>query len=246
MSKSHSSLAAENRLATHSFIVLTIASISGGLHWLWPGLSAYTQINLLGHIGFGILTCILLPAYCYLHFKRIIGSRKPLVNASGIAACLILFGYLGLSLAILMNGHNEINTLLFEIHKWGSMAIIATILAHLIAFRFIHYKKSKSNKFTTFLTPEGRYSFKKPIILNVFYLFTIVLIGLPLSLTQQNSGYAKAPENYEMPYGEHPFSPSQTETMHTQFIELDSIANSHTCIACHQDISKQWLSSTHR
>jgi hypothetical protein len=246
MNKNSSALAVESKLATHSFIVLIIASISGGLHWLWPGLSTYTQINLLGHITFGILVCILLPVYCYIHFKRIIGSRKPLVNVSGIAACLILFIYLGSSIVILLNGHSETNKLLFKLHKWGAVTIIFSISAHLIAFRFIQYKKNKINKFTTFIIQDENSSFKKPSVIIMIYLSTMVLIALILSITQQPSGYIEKPENYDMSYGEHPFRPSQTETEQAQFIALGSIANSHTCTECHQDISKQWLSSTHR
>lgn len=234
----------EKKILPSFFIALTLAFLSGLAHWVFPELTIFNQINLLMHITLGLIASVITPIYCYLHFKRIIGSRKPLVNLSGIFAGLVSIGYLILSLDILFRGHTETNTLTFDIHKWGAITIFFTIALHLIAFRFIQYKRQKSNSFVTIEKPK--HILKNPLIIYALYFSTIAFISLILSLNLQSTPYIPSPEGYEVPYGKHPFHPSQTDTPDSQFINQDFIANSHTCIECHQDISKQWLSSTHR
>jgi len=246
MKNNSSFIVSEKKLLPITFVLLIVSLLSGTVHWGVPNLTIYKQINLLFHIGFGLLVCVVLPIYCYSHFKRIIGSRKPLVNISGIAAALSAIIYLGLSIIILYKGHSETNTILFDLHKYGALIIFLIISLHIIAFKFIKYKKQKYNTFSTIEIKSTSSFIRSSLALCFGYLLIISISGLSLNLISQSSQYKPTPEDYETPYGSHPFRPSQTETPNSQLIDSSFIANSHTCIECHQDISKQWLSSTHR
>lgn len=239
-----SSIYPEKKILPSVFITLSLSLLSGLTHWLAPELTIFNQINLLMHMSIGLIACAITPIYCYLHFKRIIGSRKPLVNLSGMFAGFISIGYLIVSIDILFRGHSETYTLAFEIHKWGAITIFITIALHLIAFRFIQYKKQKNNSFITIESPNNL--LKNPLTIYTLYFSFIALASMAINLSLQSTPYTPTPGGYETPYGEHPFRPSQTETPYSKFVNQDFIANSHTCIECHQDISKQWLSSTHR
>ena len=82
----------EKKILPSFFIALTLAFLSGLAHWVFPELTIFNQINLLMHITLGLIASVITPIYCYLHFKRIIGSREPLVNLSGIFAGLVSVG----------------------------------------------------------------------------------------------------------------------------------------------------------
>lgn len=58
--------------------------------------------------------------------------------------------------------------------------------------------------------------------------------------------YANRPDNYELPYGDNPFAPSNAQVVTKQFIAQNDFIPAARCAECHQDTHREWSESAHR
>lgn len=82
----------------------------------------------------------------------------------------------------------------------------------------------------------------------VIVLFTLVLVlfwGLKNSRSNAES-YADRPDNYELPFGDNPFAPSNAHVVTKQFISQNNFIPAARCAECHQDTHREWNESAHR
>lgn len=242
--KSSLLIASEKKVLPAFIVCFVFVFITGLAHCLVVDLNLYSQLNLVVHLLFGFFVLLVSPIYCYRHFKRVVGIRKPLVNALGAVSSILLIVYLSLSIYIFILGHREDNVLIFNLHAWGALIILISIASHVLVFRFVRYGKKTKTNFTSIKGFSSEYG-KKTLVSSVTYLL-LVLIVSRVGGDGMEEGYDTGAKDYDYSYGDHPFLPSQTDTKDSQFIHQEFIANSHTCESCHQEIFDQWVGSTHR
>lgn len=76
-------------------------------------------------------------------------------------------------------------------------------------------------------------------------LFLIVLWGFKKSVAYAET-YADRPDNYELPFGDNPFAPSNAQVVTRQFISQNDFISAARCAECHQDTHREWSESAHR
>ena len=79
-------------------------------------------------------------------------------------------------------------------------------------------------------------------------IFTLIFIffWVVKETTSYAGNYMNKPENYEMPYGENPFAPSNARTTNAQFISQAEFIPASRCAECHQQTHQEWSQSAHR
>lgn len=238
--KDTSDLLSQESDKLNGLLAVFILCALSGLIILFFKNSFAAQINVLAHIGAGILFSFFVVRYVILHFKRTLGVRKPALIVSGLITAIALLLYLLFSFQLAYYGHQKTMVYLQTIHTYASVVIILSALLHIKLYRFVKYKKGE-NRFHTL-----KISNIKSI---GFCVLTYLLAIMALSIFYQFAYPEKGPltiENYEYSYGDHPFLPSQTETENNQFIRITDITGSEECGSCHSDIAKQWEVSAHR
>ncbi|MFN0140523.1 MAG: multiheme c-type cytochrome [Pyrinomonadaceae bacterium] len=76
-------------------------------------------------------------------------------------------------------------------------------------------------------------------------LFLIVWWGFKKSVAYAET-YADRPDNYELPFGDNPFAPSNAQVVTRQFISQNDFISAARCAECHQDTHREWSESAHR
>jgi len=146
---------------------------------------------------------------------------------------------------ILFYGRSEANNWIFSSHIATSIGFVVVLAVHIILHvLFFPSRRKKSDAGLFPSIPTGfikRIGFASGASVGVIIVASIAYIGLV-----QQPSTAPIVSDYEYPYGEHPFRPSQTETPNTAFIDHAQIGNSEQCLDCHQEIGEQWLSSAHQ
>ena len=220
-----------------------ICCVSGLAIFALPKILAFNQINILAHILAGFVFSILTLIYCFLHFKRTLGVRKPLIMLSGIIALFAVFAYLYTGLSLAIEGHQETSPRIAYWHKIGSVVLIFTIVLHVLLHRVVKYRNRANEKR---LYTYNRGTFFSALRSLATYAVFVGFLSLIYIWVEPTLTVKSIDENYTTPYGDHPFRPSQAETITGGFIHEKQIAGAAECASCHQDIAKEWFSSAHR
>jgi len=248
-------LGQEKRWLLIVMVLSTISVLSGFALALPLDFSYGVQLNTFGHTV--ISSLLFLPIFYYIvtHFKRTLGIRHPLLVFSGIASCFIFVGLFFSGFWIAINGQTEGTTWISHSHSVLSYIAIFLVVIHCLAHwrhRQQNLKKKKHIDKHVFITLSNRSGL---YVLASLVIYGAVIGGIAVIATShaqveedqypsENSTNDEDP--YVFDYGEHPFRPSQTETVTGGFITNKQIAKSQQCGSCHTDIYEQWLSSTHR
>ncbi|ODS22580.1 hypothetical protein AB835_13410 [Candidatus Endobugula sertula] len=220
-------------------------SLFSGLLLLLP-LFALTglQINLLLHTLLGSLLALPLLRYSLLHFTRTVGIRSPLLIFSGLAASMLLLGLFVSGFWMAIEGQSEEYGWIDQLHAITVYSFLGLLVIHLLAHRYQKRKKQHTHK-RPFITVTHSTPKVTGLALG---LYSLVLLGagvLPSMLPTETTKVYPS-NDYVLDYDDHPFRPSQTETVSGGFVLTEQIAKSQQCGSCHTDIYEQWLSSTHR
>lgn len=212
------------------------AAITGFLSHLLEH-SVTTQIAQLIHLPSAFIYLVSLVIFTLLHTKKVLGIRRGWLISSGVLLTLILLLQIASGLILLWQGVRADNVLLQTIHIQTSLISFAIMIVHYC----LHKVSGRKTKRT-----ETHYQFN-PFILIGFttIIFIAVLLGLSNHFTQQPYLTTAAVDNYQYPYGQHPFRPSHTETDQQQFIDSRALDTTQKCASCHQDIANQWQVSAH-
>ncbi len=216
---------------------------SGLVTWLAGTESIPLQFCVVLHAMSGIILAIALVAYLLMHFRRVVGIRRPITMITGIVLVLILVIASASGTYLMIAGISEPLRWVLNLHIVCSIGSLILCSLHLAAHWFTPKRTSPSG--------QGLPGTPTPWIaaLSIPSLGSAVMVGL-LSITYV---LASPPVNtkpvvtdYDYSYGSHPFRPSRTETYHGQFVPQALLAQSDGCADCHIDIAAQWQVSAHR
>jgi len=227
------------------FICFMALILTGVFTIVFDAHNILNQWIYLSHTFIGILFIPGLAVYTFYHFKRTLGQRRPLLILSGIFSVTILISVCWTGLDIVYRGQTETTQWLYLLHIYTSLAGCILFILHIISHQlFLSAKRKETEKKKFQGIPHN--IVKISIIWGVGLFASISALSFIYTVAAPN--YADQPQTipYEYTYGKHPFRPSQTETSTGKFIDSRQITGSIACGDCHEEITRQWLSSAHR
>ncbi|MES9902566.1 MAG: multiheme c-type cytochrome [Sedimenticola sp.] len=223
---------------------LFVAIFSGYATYGYPIHTVWQQWTYLLHTFAGISLSIIALPYIVIHFRRTLGLRRSIVLLSGILASIVFFCLLSSGLHIAIFGQQESLRWIYKLHIFASYLTILCVGLHLAAHRILLPLMRSQTELKWF-----------PSILNTPYtsialvmtVATILVLISTTLYTQTRTAYSDKPEiePYQLPFGDHLFRPSQSETITGGFIDKEQIGSSEKCGACHSEISEEWKASMH-
>jgi len=233
----------EKTLAPAMTPILLIAAFSGYITQLITGHYIWEQWIYLMHSLASIALTFLFIPYSVVHFRRTSGTRRPIVSITGFITACLVYALILTGLQTLIQGQIEALRWVYTTHIYISYLIPLLLGAHLLLHRFSKPGKSLNTRTTfTFLgKKDGRRCIKALLISSV------IIVALAFIHEAIPDAYTIEPvvSPYEYPYGDHPFRPSQNETVGNKFIDKRQLAGSDKCGACHKQIFDEWSSSIH-
>ncbi|MFW2439686.1 MAG: multiheme c-type cytochrome [Arenicellales bacterium] len=236
-------LKSEQHNAAWLVSVFILAMVSGYVTYFIPGASNWEQWTYLLHTLSALYLTLIFCRYLILHFKRTLGTRRPIMSILGWITSLILLAMIGTGLYITFYGQTEPTRWIYQIHIWTAHAAVIGILLHLLIHQQWLRQQAPGGETRRFKTLE-----RSLIRINIIFLAgfsgLVILATVIYNISVKSDSVVNIP-NYSYAYGENPFSPAETETANNGFIDLTQIADSESCRSCHQDITKQWIRSMH-
>lgn len=219
-----------------------LLALSGALsHLLESGLVA--QISSILHPLLGIALTVISLLYTVVHFIRIFGIRRLGLFISGLLSIGLISVVVVSGWLLLWQGSREDNTLIQWLHVLSCSTLVIILLLHVITHASFYPKQRKieGGKFKSLskIKTTTLLSFSSTLVAAFLLWLGHYFTSIPYS-TQP------AVADYQYNYGQHPFRPSQTETVNNQFIDKRALLTTNKCADCHQDIAQQWFASTHR
>lgn len=244
MKKTSNLIKYESQWSRHLLWSLIAGIISGFSTYFIAGHSTWQQWTSLIHVVISIILIVIIVPYLFIHFKRTLVTRRPATLLLGIIAATVFMMLAATGMHITFFGQLEALRWIYDTHVYTATALIFFLFAHMIA-HWITMPDSRK-KSGEHLFP----SFRKPNIQLCGALLAVLLLSTTLATITYNvtpDPYTKnsAVMPYELPYGNHPFMPAQTETDGNTFIDERIIAGSDRCVACHKQIGHEWRSSIH-
>ncbi len=238
-------LTRERRLSPIISAVLVSCALTGIITYLFNMHSILMQWVVVFHLITGITCSFTLLPYLVTHFRRTIGFRRASLISSGLVILLIfaLFTYTGWH--ILLSGRQENELWIYTLHVVSSIAFIVVIIIHIVLhIKWLPQKRKARGEDTLPSIPEHTHR----STIRFTAAIAIAIIGATSVYNWLSEPYTQSAmiEPYQYEYGQHPFRPSQTETASHSFIDERQIANSKQCANCHEDITRQWISSVHK
>lgn len=232
----------EKKLFSSIFFTLTATVLSGFATYLSNSISPYIQVTYLAHTLFGVLFSILFAAYIKHHFTRSVSTRRITLIFTGIIALLTTLALAATGLHISVFGQTEAKRWMIELHITASYFSLSLIAIHIAYFEISNRLHFSSGKYAPAISKVLFYSTLKN---SAFTAIVIFLIAATYTATTMESVNNAKITPYEMPYGDSPFSPSQSSTDSMHFINPVHSGRSDKCGTCHADITNQWRSSMH-
>ncbi|MFT4924823.1 MAG: hypothetical protein ACI8WB_000907 [Phenylobacterium sp.] len=228
---------------------LLLLIVTGTLNLLWPMAAIYQQMLSLLHLLSGVLSSGIAIFYAYKHTRQTLGFRRVssvIIGASSFIAFLVAL-VTGIILSIA--GVTEVYQGYLLVHDVASYLCVALlglhIVIHLLTFPTRRLKNQGGRLITLDLS-----LFKSLAITAVAGIGFLSLMAMLNAFTANNTPQPQPVDNYSYNYsseaGKGKFLPSMASTEGDRFIAEDHIAQSKSCINCHQTIGEQWLASTHR
>ena len=226
-------------------IAFTLTTATGFLTWWLDRHGDVHQWLVLLHLVAGLVLSVLIFPYLGGHFRRTIGFRRAGMIASGLAilllaAAVIITGlWLGADAVIFTNRH------IYATHIGAAVLSLLLVAAHLWGHR-LGLPSNRKQRHEDFF-PSLKDIVARPIFMAVSAgAALIALLTLISSFTRMEFDNLPAVADYDYPYGDHPFRPSQTETADGAFVDSKEIAQSKDCRNCHPVIYDQWQRSPPR
>ncbi len=235
----------EQFLAPVTFAILVTSAITGLVIYIADQHTIWLQWTILTHLLTGIGLSPLMLLYLKVHFQRTIGFRRTSVLLSGLLSVAILIGFSASGWDLLLHGQRQNKQWVYQLHVICSSLFVAIVIAHII-LHVVSLPKKRRNVMQLHFSSLSKLGLTS--ILCILGSFPVLIIALSLVYSHSTTPYSQEPavRDYEYAYGEHRFRPSQTETSNGAFIDKRQIATSGRCLSCHEDITKQWLSSVHQ
>jgi len=228
---------------TATMMLLWLCMCSGTIELLAKNFTSWIQINLIVHTITGGISAIPIFIYCAVHFKRTIGHKSSLLILSGLLMTGSLLVLIISGFWFSANGSSENTLWIAQSHTYGFYIFLASLTLHIFGHIYHRQRKRTLSKRRFMTLPQS-----SSIILMACLVFYLSGVTITSTLYTYMMIKKQPPlvTNYVYDYGDHPFRPSQTETINGTFIATPQIAKSKQCGSCHSDIYNQWLSSAHR
>lgn len=245
MSNKKTLLTRENEASSALMVLILLSAISGFGTWWVTETNMWEQWSWLIHTAVGIALSIQFVPYLFVHIQRILSHRRWLLVSSGAAMVIAALILISTGMVLVYAGQTEQTPWLLEFHIPSACSFLALLLCHIVIHVTTRRDPQKLSSATTLV--NGKLAFSKHLGFSLMAVVGLVLL-LEAVLGNFRQPYATTPivEDYELPYGVHPFRPSQTETWHNQFVDYRQIAISNECSGCHREIANEWTSSIHR
>ena len=234
-------LAKEKALAVTFASLLSVSAFSGLVTDLVDLGVASRSLHYLMHAIFGLFLFVGSLFYAVYHQRRTVGVRRPLTVASGhlLAAILLLLGIGGTY--IVLFGVTESSRWVLVWHRLLSYATLGLLILHVMVALL---GKGKGGKRIRVLSAS------RPLMgagATTLLYFAVVGVGGPYLDRRAEDGITKEiPADYQLPFGEQPFAPSQTVFRDNKvLLQQAAFSISRQCGGCHADIFRQWSSSAH-
>lgn len=228
-----------------AYSLLFSCTFFGIFAWIAPISHPLSQWSVLAHVVIAVAASAALLPYLWTHTSRTISFRRPFLLATGLLIILLFFLFVISGSYLLIYGQTERHKWIFNLHLLSSLVFIGLILIHIIAHVIFFPRKRRvvGHKIFPSLNRSTLASFT---IFNIVAAIGVIGINGTYRATLNVASEKSIVQSYEYSYGNHPFRPSQTETVNGRFIDEKQIATSHRCLSCHNEIGNQWLSSAHR
>jgi len=238
----------DQRLRGSLSAVLVAAAALAAAAWLAPNTSSFAHWFAMAHFFTGIVFAGLIGVYLVVHFRRVVGIRRPSMVLSGLVAAVIVIGLASTGFFLYWYGSTKANEAVYVAHVTCGLVFISLFALHLVQHIVGLPEQRRTPAGIGSFAALGRYLLLPGAVAAVTVL---VVFGLMADFTENTprahflSGPVVADYDYTE-YGEHPFRPSQTETTNGDFVKPESLGNSGSCRSCHAAITRQWESSAHR
>ena len=226
--------------------VVSVGALTGALLYAWEESPVWIQWSLVLHGLAGIAATFALLSYLLLHFRRTLAIRRAAVLTSGLSTLPVVIAFLGSGWHLALYGQREDTPWMLPLHVASSAAFLGIGALHIALHAWFRTPKSRRRAESDAGPPATRRTLGIVIVANAAALATIGAASAIHLAAASARTTTPAVADYEYRYGDHPFRPSQTETVHGGFVESEQIANSQRCASCHPDIAVQWYASAHR
>jgi len=246
METGESLLNKEKRINKRLVPLLVVGSLTGMATYLYESFSdtqaEWQQWAWVVHAIVGIALTIQLVPYIMVHAQRTLAFRRWWLVASGVMMLLCLIIFMVTGSLLIFAGQTEQTLWIIQLHIYASFAFITFTAFHLVHHGIKIFSWQQAKPFISL--PSG---LSRVLLLSLCsgFIATLVLAGFERVIKTPYSVEAVVAD-YELPYGQHPFRPSQTETWHGLFVDPRQIANSENCATCHPQIFAEWRSSMHK
>ncbi|MDX1654323.1 MAG: multiheme c-type cytochrome [Candidatus Competibacteraceae bacterium] len=218
--------------------VLAVTVTSALTTHLAGGHGVWQQWTWLLHVLGGSTLVFLLGGYLLTHLSRTLVMRRLLTASSGLLAGGALVWLAASGLTVLLLGQRETLRWLYQAHVWTGLGLLGLLGLHLL----LHFTTPRAAGRPAWASVPATAPLQAAIGLTAgagaVLLATWGYSALPTPAPQSVQPYA-------LSYGDHPFRPSQTETVSGDFVPLQAIAGSAGCGRCHETITREWMASLH-
>lgn len=223
---------------------LWVLLVTGTVNLLAPIAPIFKQMLSLVHLLAGLVSSGIAIFYAYKHTRTTLGFRRLFSVVMGSATFIAFMISLVTGLMLVVTGVVEARQNIKNLHDYASYLCLALLIVH-IAGHVLTFPerrlKSQGTKFMTLNSGVG----KATVLASLLGVGAVGFIALVDDLVSR-SPQASPVDNYSYNYGDGKFLPALATTTGDAFIATEAIANSLDCIACHQTIGEQWLTSAHR
>lgn len=225
--------------------MLLLAVVTGIHLRIFPGVEAFSQWVLLGHLLSGIL--LPLPLLVYLVYHLVVVASSPVLRGEWVSHGLGTLTALAIGLAagsgtwLAVGSVTSIERppwiLAHQVAAYGSCVLLAVHLAVALRRRLRQGRAS-------LLPATARIHFPVSLCVTSVSMLAILAWVVPA-----DTGRLDIPGNYTFVKNKQgtraPFFPGLASTAHDSLIPVDNLAGSVRCGECHRDIYRQWRSSSH-
>lgn len=246
MNNKRVSLLEYERLALQRLIFVALISIISGLYtWLTPFFNTAYQLTVFVHVVSGCVLSVFVTPYIVRHFKRTLGLRRPLVTLSGLLLVGVMITGIGTGFYLTVYGVVERYRWVLEWHIVSMLLTAVFVVLHVVLHAYTHRRRQSKNEAQSWPSLEGFRVFR--LVKAALGLGVLIVSGAWLySLVEVVESSLPAVAEYQYPYGDNPFAPSETRSFNNLFIPAKALAQSDSCANCHADIVEQWNASAHK
>jgi putative effector of murein hydrolase LrgA (UPF0299 family) len=236
--QSDSILGREYFFSSRVIATLVACAVTGLVTLYYPIAGIWPQWTYLAHTFLGISLSLVFLPYFVTHFRRVVGLRQLWVSIVGLLSVFCITVTIVTGLVITILGQSESRRYIYDVHTLASIILLATSGVHLA---FAKRRPSGRKPFVMPWKDTARRALAYSLgMAAVIGLATTAYRFLPLAYED-----VAAIRPYSLPYGEHPFRPSQTESAQGAFVDSRRIGDSGRCGTCHEQITSEWQASIH-